>query len=333
MASLRISVKDNFHIRGTHARKFAFTFVASKKTGCYAAGEEMGMNPRNASVVSLIGRHYAELSDTHRKVADFILSSPHKAALMTLDDFTRETGVSQATTNRLGRKLGLSGFQDLKRLLRADLQEALSPDEDLVATVRTQHLAPRAPWTNSIDQDIERLSGVRAIGGDATFAKASALLASARRVSIVGFGSSSYIAQYGAFSLSTLRDHCEALPDSGGAEGAERRLLTACAEDAALLIAFARYSRDGIRLAEGLHAAGVPLILVSDVEEAPHARYARHHFLVGRKSGFVLSGCGPAGLAVVEALVRGAAAAIGPEAAEHRSSRLTSALAEVVIGP
>ncbi|HEY0112632.1 MAG TPA: MurR/RpiR family transcriptional regulator [Allosphingosinicella sp.] len=289
------------------------------------------MTRHSAPVVSLIGDRYAELSETHRKVADFILSNPHRAALMTLDDFARETGASQATTNRLGRKLGLSGFQELKRLLRAELQEALSPDEDLVATVRAQHLARKAPWTESIDEDIERLSRVRAVGGDATFLRASTLLASARRVWMIGFGSSAYVAQYGAFSLSTLRDGCEALPDNGGIESAERRLLGAGPEDAALLIAFARYSQEGIRLARRLHGAGVPLILVSDVEEAPHVAFTSHHFLVGRKSGFVLSGCGPAGLAVVEALVRAAAAAIGPEAAEQRSARLTASLSEVVV--
>lgn len=288
------------------------------------------MTQERVSVASLIGGRYSDLSLTHRKVADFILSNPHQAALMTLDDFTRETGVSQATTNRLGHKLGLSGFQELKRLLRVGLQEALSPDEDLVATIRPQHLARKTPWTNSIEEDIERLSGVRALGGDATFAKASALLASARRVFMIGFGSSSYIAQYGAFSLSTLREGCEALPDSGGIEAAERRLLSAGPEDAALLIAFARYTREGVRLAERLRAAAVPLILVSDAEKVPHARFAQHHLLVGRKSGFVLSGCGPAGLAVVEALVRGAAAAIGPEVADNRSRRLTASLAETV---
>ena len=291
------------------------------------------MGGKAESVISLIGDRYGELSASHRRVADFILSSPHQAALMTLEDFARETGVSQATTNRLGRKLGLSGFQDLKRLLRADLQEALSPVEEFVATLRPQHLARKAPWTESIEEDLERLSGIRAVGGDAAFAKASALLASARRIFLIGFGSSSFIAQYGAFCLSSLRDGCEALPDSGGLEGAHRRLLGAGPADAALLLAFARYTRDGIRVAERLHGAGVPLILVSDSEKAPHARFARHHVVVGRKSGFVLSGSGPAGLAAVEALIRGAAAAIGAEEVERRSARLTSSLGEAIVTP
>jgi DNA-binding MurR/RpiR family transcriptional regulator len=285
------------------------------------------------SAISLIGDHYAELSEGHRRVADFILASPHQAALMTLEDFTRQTGVSQSTTTRLGRRLGLSGFQELKRLLRADLQEALSPVEDFVATLRPQHLARKAPWTESIEEDLERLREIRAVGGDADFARASALLASARRVFMIGFGSSSFIAQYGAFCLASLRDGCEALPDSAGIEGAQRRMLGAGPEDVAVLLAFARYTREGVRLAERLQGAAVPLILISDSEKAPHARFAAHHFLVGRKPGFVLSGSGSGGLSVLEALVRGAAAAIGAAEAERRSVKLTSSLGDAIVLP
>jgi DNA-binding MurR/RpiR family transcriptional regulator len=288
---------------------------------------------KGSSVASLISDRYGELSQSHRRVADFILSSPHQAALMTLQDFERETGISQATTNRLGRKLGLSGFQELKRLLRADLQEALNPVEELVATLRPQHLTQKAPWTESIEEDLDRIRGLRAVEGEAAFAKSCSLLASARRVFLIGFGSSAFIAQYAAFCLSSLRDGCHAVPDSSGLEGAFRTLLGAGPEDVALQLAFARYTDHGIRVAERLNEAGTPLILVSDSEEAPHARFATHHFVLGRKSSFVLSGSGTGGVAVVEALLRGTAAAIGPEAVRRRSVQLTSQLGDAILTP
>ncbi|HEX8639548.1 MAG TPA: MurR/RpiR family transcriptional regulator [Allosphingosinicella sp.] len=291
------------------------------------------LRAKEESVVALVAGQYAALSPSHRRVADFILASPHQAALMTLDDIAGATGVSKATANRLAARIGLDGYPELKRRLRAELQQALSPVDDLVGTLRVQNFSRTAPWTQSIAEDLERLRSIDAVGGDAAFTRACALLARAERVFLFGLGSSAFIAGYAAFALASLRDGVEAVADASGVEGAVRKLAGAGEKDVALLISFARYSAESVRLAGLLHAQSVPIVCIADAQGSPVARLADVCFTVERRAGFVVSSPGTGAMAVVEALLRGTAAALGPQAVETRASRLTDLLGDSVLEP
>ena len=306
---------------------------ARRRCGEGGGGVMIGSDQRTAPVTALIAERYGVLSASHRLVADFILANPHEAALMTLRDIAGATGVSEATINRLGAKLGLAGHVALKDRLRSELKAALRPVEAFTAALQEEAATDRAPWTSSIEEDLQRISGIQAVGGDKAYAQASHLLATSRNVFLVGFGSSAFIAQYAAFCLSSLRDGCEALTDSSGVEGAVRKSLSAGPEDVALQIAFARYSEPAVGMAKRLHAAKVPIIGVTDSANAPILPFVSNAFMVERKTSFILSSPGAAAVAVIEALMRGAAAAIGFDAVSRRSARLTSLLEVSVISP
>ena len=307
--------------------------VRSREAETAKRGTAADKEAAEPSVVALTGARYATLSASHRRVADFIMASPHQAALMTLEDIARATGVSKATANRLAARIGLSGYPELKRRLRAELQEALSPVEDLVDTLRVQNFSRTAPWTQSIAEDLERIRHIDAIGGDAAFAAACTSLAQARRVFLLGLGSSAFIAQYAQFCLASLRDDCHAVADASGIEGGLRSILGAGPDDVALLISFARYSSHSLRLAGQLHRQRVPLICITDSRTSPAAGLAAQCFVVERKAGFVVSGPGAGGLSVVEALLRGTAAVLGVEKVEQRSAQLTRTLGDAITGP
>lgn len=296
----------------------------------------MGRSLKREQVMTasaLVGAHYAGLSPGHRRLADFILANPHQAALATLEEMAGAADVSVATANRLAAKLGLGGHPELKRLLRVELEQALRPVEDASSMVRHDSQARSSPWRAAIDDELRRIEGIRAVGGEASFAKAAALLAGARRVFIIGFGSQSFFAQFAAFNLASLRSNVDAIVDSGGAESAERKLLDAGPEDAVLFLSFARYSTPSFRIAERLAKARVPILCITDSEQSPVARKAKLVILVERKPGFILFGGGAGAVAAIEALLHGTAAAIGVEEVERRSARLTSALGDAIRAP
>lgn len=285
------------------------------------------------AAVELISRSYRDLSEGHRRIADFILSSPHEAALMTQEKIAEATGVSKATANRLGKRLGLSGYPELQQLLREELKEALRPIENLTDTLRGPGSAGETPWGDSIRQDLRLIGNIRPSGGDGAFAKASLALAEARRVFFVGFGSSAFIAQYGAFCMATLREFSDAIVDSSGIEGMQRKIMDAGPKDVAVQIAFARYSAHGIRAARQLKAQGVRLIAISDSEDSPIMPVAEIGFVVERKTGFVMSASGAGATSVIEALLRGTAANLDRDEVARRSARLTSSLGEALLAP
>jgi DNA-binding MurR/RpiR family transcriptional regulator len=287
---------------------------------------------RTESAITLINRHYSSLSTGHRRVADFLLSSPHEAALMTVEALAASSGVSAATANRFAGKIGLANHPHLKRLLKEELQQALRPVEELGALVRVSGLSPETPWTRSLEADMSQIGSIHALGGDHAFSRGGNMIAEARRVFLIGFGGSAFIASYGAFNLASLRDGVEAVTDASGIEGVQRRLLGASAEDVAVIFAFARYSTAIFDVGSQLARRGVPQIAVTDGQNSLFAE-AAVTICLDRKTGFVLSGGGAGALAVMDALLHSTAAIIGPESVEARFARLTTALSDAIVNP
>ena len=89
--------------------------------------------PLKLSAADIIAERFASLSPGHQRLAEFILSHPHQAAMMTLEEMSLTAGVSVATANRLAAKLGLKGHPEFKELLRSGLREALRPPPRLEA--------------------------------------------------------------------------------------------------------------------------------------------------------------------------------------------------------
>jgi DNA-binding MurR/RpiR family transcriptional regulator len=288
--------------------------------------------PPTVSILKIIAGRYADLSAGHRSVADFILSSPHEAALMTLKDLARAAQVSEATANRFSGRLGLSGHPELKRMLHEELRDTLRSIESF-GEVIAQARVSGDPWRMSLEDDAARVREIAPLGGWGRFALASSKLATARTVWLVGFGSSAFLAQYAEFCLSALRPGCRVLVDSSGAEGGRRRLLDAGPEDVALQIAFARYSQASLTVAQDLNALKVPIIGVTDSADSPLVPFNEISIVVPRKPGFVLTGAGAGAMAAIDALLRGAADVLGDDPVMRRSARLTSLLGPSVVTP
>jgi DNA-binding MurR/RpiR family transcriptional regulator len=251
---------------------------------------------------------------------------------MRLTDLAEAAGVSQATANRFSTRLGLDGHPELKRRLHSELRQALRSLENF-SEVMAEQRSSGDLWSLSLDDDATRIRQIAPLGGLGQFARASARLATARKVFIAGFGSSAFLAQYAAYCLLALRPNVEAVVDSSGVEGVNRRVLDAGPEDVALQIVFARYSESALSLAAAFRMLATPVIGLTDSPESPLTPFSDISIIVPRKPGFVLSGGGAGAMAALDALLRGAASSLGEETALRRSARLTSLLGASVIAP
>jgi DNA-binding MurR/RpiR family transcriptional regulator len=282
------------------------------------------------TVGGLIELRYSTLSPRHRRVADFVLAHPHEAALATLERLSELAEVSPATVTRFCYSLGLRGYAELKRLLLSHLRDTLQPVDDLITSTEFDSAAP-APWTVSFLEDLHRIRSSFAIGGDDTFARASALLAGARQVFLGGLGGSAFVAGYSAYCLSSLRDGCTTLQDDAGYEATARRLAYAGPDDVGLLFAFARYSRQTLSVAEALKSAGTPILGITDDSESPLRPYCDYTFVVPRRPGFALSGPGAGAMAMVDALLKGVAVSLGKDELRRKSEGLSTLLEAAVM--
>ena len=84
-----------------------------------------------APVLRKLAERVADLQPSVRKVADFMLRHPLKAATLTIEELAVETATSPAAVNRLAKAIDLGGYTGLKAELVGTLQQMVSPVDKL----------------------------------------------------------------------------------------------------------------------------------------------------------------------------------------------------------
>jgi DNA-binding MurR/RpiR family transcriptional regulator len=242
-----------------------------------------------------------DLQPSLRKVADFILRHPLKAATLTIEELAQATDTSPAAVNRLARAMQLGGFSALKTALVATLQDLVSPVDKL-----RNELAQRSDGSFGLHEQM-RIAGSN-LGSTAngnsqdTFAAFVEVLATARRVYILGFGNSAYLAGLAAANLVPYCADAVAVSMEGGNENAAYRLASITAEDALLAISLPRYSLDTLQLARYALERGAKVLAITDSPASPLAPIADHSLFATAEHPVLISS-NIAVLALIESLV------------------------------
>ncbi|MCY8140454.1 MurR/RpiR family transcriptional regulator, partial [Bacillus inaquosorum] len=132
-----------------------------------------------------------KLPPSERKLADYILTHPHKAIESTVSEISALANSSDAAVIRLCKSLGLKGFQDLKMRVAGDLAKPtlqgyrdISPHEPLHSiSEKTAGNAIQAIQDTSDLMDYKELE------------RAVSLLLKAHTVHFIGVGASGIVAK------------------------------------------------------------------------------------------------------------------------------------------
>lgn len=81
----------------------------------------MSLTTDNLSVSNRIQMLNNDISDSERKVADFLLSNQHETISIPVITLATRIGVSEATVIRFCKKLGFSGYSELKLMLAREI--------------------------------------------------------------------------------------------------------------------------------------------------------------------------------------------------------------------
>ncbi len=145
------------------------------------------MTNDNMLCLSRIRQHYDLLSNTERRMADFILADWKRVIDMPVAQIAEEAGVSQATVVRFCRSIGFNGLPDLKLCLR---REQLSPLGELDDVDNDESPATVAQKIMRYNKDaIDDMLSV--LNGEQLKAAADALNCATRVVIIAEGGSAS----------------------------------------------------------------------------------------------------------------------------------------------
>ncbi len=252
-----------------------------------------------SSIRQAISEHLADLSPTEKRVAEYTIRHYRDCGMLGLQELAKECGTSNATVTRYSRSLGFAGYQDYLDVLRRELTSKTSLDQ-FQETVRSG--SPADLLALSLAEDASQLQHLNDSLDPAAFATVVESLVSARRVFLIGQGSSQFLSGYLAFNLQGTGLDTTQLGADSGIEGIARKCLQMTSEDVLIAIAFPRYSRLTVEVAQAAARTNSRVFTISNSLSGPLAE-ASDLILCAPNRRELHSGSGISAMAVCEALI------------------------------
>jgi DNA-binding MurR/RpiR family transcriptional regulator len=275
-------------------------------------------SPAEQAIAARIAAAMPTLTPIHRRMGDYVLANLFRAATMRIDELASVVGASVATANRFARALGFDGYPQFREALVRGFEATLAPVERLRSA--QESLAAGDDLVDaSLEQAANNLHATRtAIDRAAADAAVEAIIA-ARRVFVLGYGASAFLAGLMEHGLMPYHDNVQSLAMIGGPSHAARRLFASNGGDLVIAIAFPRYVDDTIELARRAASRGARVLALTDGPRSPLAQFANLSLFI-RADRRLAANADSAVLAVIEALC---------DAVAYRAKRSVKAAADV----
>ena len=217
-----------------------------------------------------IARMLPTLTRSHRQIADYVLAHPLQAATMPIDELAGTVGVSVATANRFARALEFGGYPQFRAALVLGFETTLAPVEKLRS--KLERSATVADVFSTALAEIQRnIELTRQALDPHTCQQAVDAILKAKRICVVGFGSSSWLAGLLQRSLDPYCDNVQLLASIESSSFGAKVLTRLQPADLLIAIAYPRYLADTVLLARRARDAGVPVLVLTDRVTSPLA--------------------------------------------------------------
>ena len=222
----------------------------------------------------LITRSAAELPPQQRAIADYLLEHIQAVPFLSIPEFARRTGASEATIVRFAQRIGYSGFGELKmelvellqnRLRKSDADEAGEKlHEDMLDSVAALEIRNIEKTVEATDRE--------------TFSRVAEALFASQLTYTFGMGVSAHLAELAAYTLTQigLRATCLSTRFTSPRE----QLVAVSPGDVVVVFSFPPYSRQSLHVISDSDDRGARTVAICDRLTSPAAGLARWAFAV-----------------------------------------------------
>ena len=210
---------------------------------------------------------YDALAKSEKRVVSYILEKPEEVIRLSVTDLADNSGVSDATVVRTCRKLGMSGYQEMKVFLA---QSLVSPIQSIHEDISDQD-APAQVIQKIFNAAIHTLNYTLSVIDYNKVHSAAQLLAEARRIVIVAVGNS------GSLGMDLHHKLLQLGLDAIFTSDAHMQMTLACCarpEDVMVAISHSGSSRDIVDVSKEWKEGGGRLITLTNIGRSPLSKQA-----------------------------------------------------------
>ena len=254
------------------------------------------------SILHTIEKNMISFSKGQKLIARYILENYDKAAFMTASKLGKTVQVSESTVVRFAMQLGYDGYPSMQRALQEMIRGKLTSIQRIQASDGV--LAGSDLVTNVLHRDMEKIRMAIDQTDPAEFERVVETIARAKRLYLIGFRSSSFLAGYLNFYFRLIFDNVTLV--QGGAAGTFDQIFRVGPGDVVFAICFPRYSELALKTIQFAKERGATVVGLTDSEMSPIARAADCTLLVHNEMiSFVDSLAAP--MSMLNALILAAA--------------------------
>ena len=214
------------------------------------------------SILSVIEERLPTMSPGYSQLAKYILQHSRKIASLDISSLASESGVSTATITRFANSLGCDGFPGLKRELAKHSYNYYTSTDEIASFIQRSD-----PAITNVEDTLSTLSANYQNIDKNRIIQAAELIVRSRQILVCGNQISNLFIQYTKYLLGK---YAQPIIDVSALslENA-RRIENAGAQDCAIDFALQRYPTATMHIIRMLHAAKVPMIIVTDSDLFP----------------------------------------------------------------
>lgn len=225
------------------------------------------------------------LSPAYKRIATYILKEYSQVGFMSIEELSSMACASKASVVRFSRRLGFSGFNELKKAIQSELRRRLSPYEKIATTD-----LDRAPIENQLkllaQNEINNLKNTLS-GIEEEIHKWVESIRLARNIYFGGFGATKHVVSLMQYTISVLQKKPTWLL-TGSVSDFSFNIKLMDRADVLIVMTFPPYSKEIEYMVDYADERKVRTLLVTDSIECPI--YSRAYSVIVCENNSLLFG-------------------------------------------
>ena len=222
-------------------------------------------------IIELIDEKYANMSKSHKKIAQFIKEHYDQAVFMTAAKMGAALEISESTVVRFASGLGFDGFPDFQEVLAEWVKNKLNTMAKMGAKYGGS--SQSEILVDVLQADIEKISDtIEQVDSNAFEAAVDSIIA-AKTVYVVGLRSCEPLADFLSFYLNMIRGNVVVLRTTSASEIFEQ-MIRINENDVLIGISFPRYSMRTLKAMEFANDRNAKVIAITDSVHSPMNLYS-----------------------------------------------------------
>lgn len=248
---------------------------------------------KKENILQTVKANKGRFTRTQVKIAQYLMDHPDRAAFLTATQLAGEIGVSQPSIIRFVQTLGLGHYQLFQRAFQELIKSRMTSMERLSLSSTLRSIGKTPNGSADLDIILQEMNSLDLLARSfpsKDFDRLVEEIGYRRVIAVVGTRGGAALAQFLAYFLSKVK--AQVWPITSGASIDYDRLVTLGREDLVIAIAFPRYPRETVALAEFTHGRGLDTVAITDQLASPLVENASFSLIIPiTLSGMIDSYC------------------------------------------